>query len=633
MCRLFGENGYLTLFEIIYKTTSIDPSLIFNDKLLIEVLKKGHFDIFKFIMENKPDKIELKVDINKILFIAVQNENVKAVKFLLENPNIDINSYFDKGNQIVQYKDDINVNTNVDKNETEIKDITKEKCQFIEYKTALHIAVETGNTEILSLLLNHPNIKVNSKTVEKKIGGSEDSYGDLVYNIVSYTRIMKSALHIAIQNNDYESVELLLDDPFIDVNSISKHEYRYYYSYQRERSFGYCGNSVNASELKTCLFSAIENLNIKIIQLLLSKSKIDVNHPSCIITNRDEFKNYLDILASDDVLEKVDFYEDDDIEPKIIEQTPLSLAFEKENDDIISLLLSYPTIDAHQDNALSKGIKIGNVDIYYKLLSQNRYDGKEFNSALHNAVESGNIDMVKTILNRPGIDVNGDLNGKTAIQIAASKGNLEIFNHLLCHPDFDIMHNYCGQKALNEAAENGNLDIFKVLLEKPEIDINYRSQTGFTVLHHAVRGLNIDIVNLLLERPDMNINVMSNDNITPFQIAADLQNVEIIRAFLKRNDAQFDPDTIYPNINGNQVKIVTFSLINSIKVENPGNQEIWNKLDEKFLFYIFHNFRISSTSTLNFFLNQLYQFKILNKIILNLNAMHAYLFFILLYFF
>ena len=479
----------------------------------------------------------------------------------------------------------------------------------------MHIAVENGNTEIISLLLNHPNINVNNKTVEKNIGGNGDSYGDLDYSTTSYTRIMKSALHIAIQNNDHESVELLLDNPSIDVNSISKHQYRYYYEYQRERIIGYTANSVNASELKTCLYSAIENLNIKIIQLLLSKSEIDVNHPSCIITNRDELKNYVDILASEDVLDKVDFYEDTDIKPEIIKQTPLSLAFEKGNDDIISLLISNPTIDTHQDNVLSKVIKKGNVDIYNKLLSHPGYDEKEFNSALHSAVESGNVEMVKTILNRPEIDVNCVLNGKTAIQVAAAKGNLEIFNLLLYHPDFDIMHNYCGQNALNEAAENGNLDIFQSLLQKPEIDINYRSQTGFTVLHHAVRGLNIDIVNLLLERPDMNINVVSNDNITPFQIAADLQNVEIIRAFLKRNDAKFDPNTIYPNINENQVKIVTFSLINSIKAENQGNQEIWDKLDEKFLFYIFNNSKISSTSTLNFFLNQLYQVQILNKII------------------
>ena len=131
------------------------------------------------------------------------------------------------------------------------------------------------------------------------------------------------------------------------------------------------------------------------------------------------------------------------------------------------------------------------------------------------------------------------------------------------------------------------------VLQRPAfhvVDSEVQNARANESVEYAVRGLNIDIVNLLLERPDMNINVMSNDNITPFQIAADLQNVEIIRAFLKRNDAQFDPDTIYPNINGNQVKIVTFSLINSIKVENPGNQEIWNKLDEKFLFYNFHNF-------------------------------------------
>lgn len=37
------------------------------------------------------------------------------------------------------------------------------------YKTALHLAIKAGNPEIVQLLLNRPEIDVNSKSISKNI--------------------------------------------------------------------------------------------------------------------------------------------------------------------------------------------------------------------------------------------------------------------------------------------------------------------------------------------------------------------------------------------------------------------------------------------------------------------------------
>ena len=232
--------------------------------------------------------------------------------------------------------------------------------------------------------------------------------------------------------------------------------------------------------------------------------------------------------------------------------------------------------------------------------------------------------MVNALLNRPEIDVNSVFNGFTAIRIAAQRGNLEVFNSLLKkleidvntiysgfspiviaaqnnnsemfnilinHPKIDIKHLFSGQFALNEAAAKGNLEIFKVLLEKPEIDINYHNQGGYTALHCAVLGGNVKIVKMLFSRPEIDVNITSYGK-TAFQIAAELKNLEIVQLFLERSDVKFDPDTIYPNFDTDQMKIFLLSLSKKKRTENQEKTEFWNQLEKEFYFYFLNNFKI-----------------------------------------
>ena len=90
---------------------------------------------------------------------------------------------------------------------------------------------------------------------------------------------------------------------------------------------------------KPPLFIAIENENIEIIKLLLSCKKIDVNEFGYHLSQIDDYKS-LDNLFQTDCIENIFKYEEE-------EKTLLCLAIEKENTEIVKLLLSNRYIDVN----------------------------------------------------------------------------------------------------------------------------------------------------------------------------------------------------------------------------------------------------------------------------------------------
>lgn len=99
------------------------------------------------------------------------------------------------------------------------------------------------------------------------------------------------------------------------------------------------------------------------------------------------------------------------------EKTPLELAVEKGNREIVLLLLSCKNIDVNHNfdgTCLHKAVEKGNIEIIYLLLSCKNIDvnaiketpGKDGKTALHIAILLKNIVVVKLLLTSRNIDVN-----------------------------------------------------------------------------------------------------------------------------------------------------------------------------------------------------------------------------------
>ncbi|KAK8841958.1 hypothetical protein M9Y10_026914 [Tritrichomonas musculus] len=201
-------------------------------------------------------------------------------------------------------------------------------------------------------------------------------------------------------------------------------------------------------------------------------------------------------------------------------------------------------------------------------------------TALHIAIEKENIEIVKILLTRKDIDINFYWKSKiesyliddkkTALHLAVEKSNVEIVKLLLLYQNIDVNcltlafkgPDLIEKTALQIAVENENAEIVKLLLSKPNIDVNkymicntlLRSchRKEMTALCIAVEKDNIEITYLLCLHPYTNINIpfiqscdsgeqcipprrILLEKKTPFQIATEHNNQTICQIILMKH--------------------------------------------------------------------------------------------------
>lgn len=125
---------------------------------------------------------------------------------------------------------------------------------FTFYKTLLHMAVENVQPDLVRLLINMPNINVN---IPYKLSSTEQMKEFGYENKITCE---KTALYIAAEKGDFQSVTYLLCDERINVNAKSK--------------FFYSEN--NKVYEKTALHIAVEKGYLRIIISLINHKNIDI---------------------------------------------------------------------------------------------------------------------------------------------------------------------------------------------------------------------------------------------------------------------------------------------------------------------------------------------------------------------
>ncbi len=137
-------------------------------RAISEVIARGHIEVADILLKEAKNKnVDIKKDIldikNNAFAIAVSQENIEVVQLLLQDPDIDVNTQDD--NILTQfaykYKKTIQLpfqNSKINAN-----------MQNIEKKTVLSYAVNFEYIEIVQLLLQHPNVKIEKKDLQKII--------------------------------------------------------------------------------------------------------------------------------------------------------------------------------------------------------------------------------------------------------------------------------------------------------------------------------------------------------------------------------------------------------------------------------------------------------------------------------
>ncbi|XP_063446654.1 ankyrin-2-like [Mytilus trossulus] len=133
--------------------------------------------------------------------------------------------------------------------------------------------------------------------------------------------------------------------------------------------------------------------------------------------------------------------------------------------------------------------------------TEKQKDGDTF---LHKAARSGEVEMVKLLLNTSNINLNQkNEDGDSLLHIAATSGKVEIVKLLLNTSNIDPnqKNKTNGDTPLHIAVREKKPDMVQLLLERGDIDPDTSNKTnGDTPLHIAVRGAHVKMVELILER-------------------------------------------------------------------------------------------------------------------------------------
>ncbi len=162
-------------------------------------------------------------------------------------------------------------------------------------------------------------------------------------------------------------------------------------------------------------------------------------------------------------------------------------------------------------------------------------DGK---TALFIAAWKGNTEIVRLLLDTPGIDINTHRaeTGDTPLIAAAKKGHTEIVRQLPNKPGIEINASSFvppGTTALMWAAFFGRTEAAQVLINKGA-NINARAGNGQTALMEAARTGRKPIAELLLDLPGINYNARTGTDNTALAYAAENNYIEIIKALLDK---------------------------------------------------------------------------------------------------
>ncbi|KAH6902529.1 ankyrin repeat domain-containing protein 28, partial [Coprinopsis sp. MPI-PUGE-AT-0042] len=155
-------------------------------------------------------------------------------------------------------------------------------------------------------------------------------------------------------------------------------------------------------------------------------------------------------------------------------------------------------------------------------------------SALALAIKEEHIKCLQLLLKSPGIDLDAEHEGFTALLSACYGGHLEAVKVLLEFPGIEIdAVDLEGWTALICATSRGHLEVVKLLLGLPGIDINTKDTEGWTALMHAIWTGHTEVAKLLLGLPDIDTNAGDEEGCTALILAAEYGHAEIVKHLLE----------------------------------------------------------------------------------------------------
>ena len=435
------------------------------------------------------------------LYQAIKHNNIKAVKFFIEN-----NAYVE--------------------------------IATFDGTTPLVLAIEENKPKIVELLIKE---------------GKANIYG------VYAKETEKYPIYCAVKNKNLNMIKILLNNNF----DLKRESYILSYAIENsdENIVKYLvenGADMYSYEI-TALYQAVLNLNPKLVEYFLDKGAsiekaggTDVYGNIMMAAAGSKFNNSNDKSPVDlTLLEKsaensakimqmiIDKVDKKLINDSLEGKTPLIIAVGNSYIDTAKILIengaNINAVDIEGWSALSYAVNNGDIEIA-KLLLENKAKIKdELLIAIKSPIVESRINMMKLLIdNKANINYT-DENGFNPLNIAIESGDMELTKFLITNGANVNSLMQDGVSLIGYAIAQNNMDLLQILIENGA-NVNYTNGDSWadTPLKTASRlGLD-NVVRILLSR-NADINAVDMNGNTALHTAALNSQLSVVKLLLEKN--------------------------------------------------------------------------------------------------
>ncbi|WP_375603618.1 ankyrin repeat domain-containing protein [Wolbachia endosymbiont of Anurida maritima] len=149
---------------------------------------------------------------------------------------------------------------------------------------------------------------------------------------------------------------------------------------------------------------------------------------------------------------------------------------------------------------------------------------------LYYAVYSGNIDVVRFLIDQ-GADYNITDNEGTPVYYAFQYGHVRIVKYFVEEKSIDPMApiNEYGSTLFGQAVVGGDLDTIKYLMSRKDVTYD-----GNDLLEIAILNGHLDVVKYLVEEKGVDVNFVEKNGWTPLLDAVERDNVEVVEYLIEK---------------------------------------------------------------------------------------------------
>ena len=435
------------------------------------------------------------------LYQAIKHNNIKAVKFFIEN------------------------NANVE-------------IATFDGTTPLVLAIEENKPKIVELLIKE---------------GKANIYG------VYAKETEKYPIYCAVKNKNLNMIKILLNNNF----DLKRESYILSYAIENsdENIIKYLvenGADMYSYEI-TALYQAVLNLNPKLVEYFLDKGAsiekaggTDVYGNIMMAAAGSKFNNSNDKSPVDlTLLEKsaensakimqmiIDKVDKKLINDSLEGKTPLIIAVGNSYIDTAKILIengaNINAVDIEGWSALSYAVNNGDIEIA-KLLLENKAKIKdELLIAIKSPIVESRINMMKLLIDNKANINDTDENGFTPLNITIESGDMELTKFLITNGANVNSLMQDGVSLIGYAIAQNNMDLLQILIENGA-NVNYTNGDSWadTPLKTASRlGLD-NVVRILLTR-NADINSVDMNGNTALHTAALNSQLSVVKLLLEKN--------------------------------------------------------------------------------------------------